>query len=90
MAALGADMTASSLSEIHYDLATLTKSEPGSWVTMIHMTDRSTFNSVKTKVEKSGGDLTACLFYAAPLIRSLYLVSLDAIDMSTNLSAMLT
>ena len=62
MAALGADMTASSLSEIHYDVATLTKSEPGSWVTMIHMTDGSTFNSVKTKVEKSGGNSIACLF----------------------------
>ena len=69
MAALGADMTAS---EIQYDLATLTKScRTGITVTMIHMTERPAFNSVKTKVEKSvvaiSSDLSSALDQVAVL-----------------------
>ena len=34
---------------------------------MIHMTDRSTFDSVKTKVEKSGGNIQRLLLLSSAL-----------------------
>ena len=43
-------------SEIHVWSSNLDKIRTGITVTMIHMTDGSTFDSVKTKVEKSGGN----------------------------------